>query len=67
MVADPLMTAVGRVFTVTMALPLISPGVALQLSLTEVNVYVLVEVGDTVNKYVLAIMPLTVTGTAPSV
>ena len=46
----PLKTAVGRSFTVTIALPLISPGIALHLvSFIDVRVYVFVEVGDTVN------------------
>jgi hypothetical protein len=66
-VLEPLITAVGRVFTVIIALPLISPGRALQLSLTEVRVYVLVVVGDTGNKYTPAIIPFTVTGAVPSV
>ena len=43
----PLKTAVGLASTLTIALPLISPGIALQFPLTEVRVYVLVEVGDT--------------------
>ena len=44
----PLSKAVGRVFTVTIALPLTSPGIALHLlSLTDERVNVLFEVGET--------------------
>jgi hypothetical protein len=63
----PLKTAVGLASTVTMALPLISPGMALQLPLTEVRVYVLVDVGDTANVYGLVLMLLMVIGVTPSV
>ena len=49
-VVVPLKTAVGRVLTVIKLLPLKSPATAVhKLSLADTNVYVLVDVGVTVN------------------
>ncbi len=47
-VVEPLISAVGRVFTVIIALPLISAAIDEHLlSLAAVSVYVLVAIGDT--------------------
>jgi hypothetical protein len=68
MVFDPLRTAVGRAFTVTTALPVISAGNDEHLlSFTAVSVYVFVVDGDTAKVYVLVLTLLTVIGMVPSV
>ena len=47
----PLIAIVGRVFTVITALPLMPPANAVHLlSLMAVTLYVLVDVGDTINE-----------------
>ena len=68
MVFVPLKTAVGRGFTVTIALPLRSDAIDEHLlSLAEDKVYVWIDEGVTVNEYGLALIVLMVTGVTPSV
>jgi hypothetical protein len=65
-VCAPEITAVGKAFTVTIALPVCEVPVQLA-SLTEVKVYVLVLPGETEITLGLLVIPLIVTGVVPSV
>ncbi len=68
MVVFPLKATVGRGFTVTTALPVISPACAVHLlSDKAVTVYVRLLVGDTEITYGLAVMPVKFVGVVPSV
>ena len=65
-VVVPLMIAVGKALTVTIALP--KSEVPVQFtSLTAVRVYVFVETGDTLMVCGLLAIPVIVTGVVPSV
>ncbi len=62
------MVEVLRLFTVTVALPVLSPDCDVQFaSLKAVTVYVFVEDGLTVKVYGLVVIPVTLTGVVPSV